>query len=73
MSPNSATTLEIEDLQVAVLHPRPTPYAGTLISCGWMIAATAANWCGGSFPSSPPLAWARSVNPGRLWRSPLKG
>jgi RND family efflux transporter MFP subunit len=31
MSPNSATTLEIEDLQAAVLHPRPTPYAGTLI------------------------------------------
>jgi hypothetical protein len=31
MSPNSATTLEIEDLQAAVLHPRPTPYAGILI------------------------------------------
>ena len=31
MSPNSATTLGIEDLQAAVLHPRPTPYAGTLI------------------------------------------
>jgi biotin carboxyl carrier protein len=31
MSPNSATTLEIEDLQAAVLHPQPTPYAGTLI------------------------------------------
>ena len=31
MSSNSATTLGIEDLQAAVLHPRPTPYAGTLI------------------------------------------
>ena len=31
MSPNSATTLGIEDLPAAVLHPRPTPYAGTLI------------------------------------------
>ena len=31
MSPNSATTLEIEDLQAAVLHPRPTPYSGPLI------------------------------------------
>ena len=31
MSSNSAATLEIEDLQAAVLHPRPTPYAGTFI------------------------------------------
>ena len=31
MSPNSVTTLGIEDLHAAVLHPRPTPYAGTLI------------------------------------------
>jgi RND family efflux transporter MFP subunit len=31
MSPNSTTTLEIEDLQAAVLHPRRTPYASTLI------------------------------------------
>jgi hypothetical protein len=72
MSPNSAATLEIEDLQVAVLHPRPAPYAGTLF-VRVDDRRTAANWLGGSFPSSPSLAWARSVNPGRLWRSPLKG
>jgi len=73
MSPNSATTLGIEDLQAAVLHPRPTPYAGTLILVRVDDRRRGRELVRRLIPFLPPLAWPRSVNPGRLWRSPLKG
>jgi hypothetical protein len=60
MSPNSATTLGIEDLQAAVLHPRPTPYAGTLI----LVRVDDGELVRRLIPFLPPLAWARSVNLG---------
>ena len=73
MSPNLATTLGIEDLQAAVLHPRPTPYAGTLILVRVDDRRHGRRLVRRLIPPSRPLVWDRSVNPGGLWRSPPKG